>query len=59
MNKLADLRKKIIQSPIQEVTGEIVNLKLNGAVGIIELNSPKTLNALSSEIINFLCLYLQ
>lgn len=58
MNKLADLRKKIFESPLQEVSNEIVNLKLNGSIGIIELNSPRTLNALSSEIINFLCLYL-
>ena len=51
MHKITELKNKIRSEKLQDIANDIVNLYIRGSVGIIELNSPKNFNALSTEII--------
>ena len=51
MNKITSLYEHIKNQPLEEIQNDIVNLKIDDSVAILELNNKKTLNALTTEMI--------
>lgn len=46
MNKIKHVNTNIKTSELKEISGDIVNLRLEGPVAIIELNHPRAFNSL-------------